>query len=276
MGEPVSVRRDGARAAARLFVSAGVSVAAVIVSYHTGGVLWDCLDAVAGEVDCIVVVDNGNPAEVVARLERDARVSLVRAPGNVGFAWGCRLGADMVEAEHLFFLNPDAVVKPGCTARLVEVIAEKAVPAIVGARLVDENRTELRGSRRRVPTPWTLLRGLNLHREPLPASPIRVGAVSGAAMLMRRADWEALGGFDAGYFLHVEDLEICRRANNCWFVPDAEVVHPGASSDVAGWVVETHKAMGWKRYWVSHYPWLGRLVWPAMSLALRRRRRPLE
>lgn len=250
-----------------------MSVTAVIVSYRTGAVLWECLDAVAEQVDEIVVVDNGNPAEAAERLERDARVRRVAANGNVGFAWGCELGARAAKGEHLFFLNPDAVVTPRCVAQLIAAIAGKAVPAIMGARLVDAKGAELRGSRRRVLTPWTLLRGINRHRDALSDTPVKVGAVSGAAMLMRRADWDALGGFDAGYFLHVEDLDICRRANNCWFVPGAEVVHPGASSEVADWVVETHKAMGLKRYFIRWYPIVGRVLWPAMSLVLRGRRR---
>ena len=45
-----------------------------------------------------------------------------------------------------------------------------------------------------------------------PTAPQRVGAVSGAAMLTPKDSFAALGGFDEKYFLHVEDVDLCRRA----------------------------------------------------------------
>ena len=246
---------------------------AVIVTYHTGGVLWDCLGEAVRQCDRVVVVCNGNPAEVERRLAGDRRWELLSGHGNIGFSSAVNRGARGMKEDHILVLNPDAVMREGCVARLVEVARGLPVPSVVGARLVDERGVELRGSRRRTLTPWTLFRGLNLHRRPLPPGPLDVGAVSGAAMLLSRETWQALGGFDTHYFLHVEDLDICRRAGRAVFVPDAEVVHVGASSEVARWVVETHKYMGFRHYFTRHHPWLGRLVLPAIFLGTRGRRR---
>ena len=254
-----------------------MSVLAVVVSYHTGDVLWECLAEASRQCGRLVVVSNGNPDDVEARLATDPRWELVSGHGNIGFASAVNRGAEGMGEDHILVLNPDAVLREGCVARLVEVADGLPAPTVVGARLVDAAGAELRGSRRRALTPWTLFRGLNLHRRPLPTAPQEVGAVSGAAMLLSRSGWKALGGFDTHYFLHVEDLDICRRAaalgGGAVFVPDAEVVHAGATSDVARWVVETHKYMGFRRYFTRHHPWLGRLVLPAIFLATRGRRR---
>lgn len=254
-----------------------MATSAIVVTFHTGGVLWDCLRAALAQCDEVVVVDNGNPDAVSARLAGDPHILHHASPGNVGFGWAANVGAGLAQGTHLLFLNPDAVLRPGAVEALLTALGDAKAPAIAGARLVDAAGVELRGSRRRSLTPLNLLRGLNLHREPLPGGPAPVGAVSGAAFMVRRADWEALGGFDPAYFLHVEDLDLCWRAHglggDVLFVPGAEAVHAGATSDAPSWVVETHKLMGLRTYLTRHFPRAGRLAWPAIGAALARRRR---
>ena len=93
--------------------------AVIIVTYHTGPCLMDCIRAVLGEASAreVVVVDNGNPPEVVARLEEMAasepRLTLLTGHGNVGFGKACNLGAQATTSPHLLLLNPDSVLQPG-------------------------------------------------------------------------------------------------------------------------------------------------------------------
>jgi GT2 family glycosyltransferase len=76
--------------------------------------------------------------------------------------------------------------------------------------------------------------------------------VSGALMAVRRADFEAIGGFDEGYFLHVEDLDLCRRAEEAgWrvlFQPGPHGVHVRSTSAAEPGVLARHKARGMARY----------------------------
>ena len=252
-----------------------MSVSALVVTYHTGEVIWACLEAALAQVDEVIVVDNGNPPETSARLKNDGRIRYIEAPGNVGFGWANHLAAEVAKGERLLVLNPDAILKPNCVAKLEASL--NAGATVAGARLVDGQGRELRGSRRRGLTPFNLLRGLNLHRQPLPSAPLEVGAVSGACFLIGAEDWKRLGGFDPAYFLHVEDLDLCRRVRDAGgsvvFVPDADVLHEGATSDAPNWAVETHKLMGFRTYLIRYYPFVGRLLWPAMRLARRRRTR---
>jgi GT2 family glycosyltransferase len=79
-----------------------------------------------------------------------------------------------------------------------------------------------------------------------------MGSVSGALMYMSRAGFDRLGGFDDGYFLHVEDLDLCRRAEaeggSVIYTPLASALHHGATSDAPSVVIERHKAAGLARY----------------------------
>jgi GT2 family glycosyltransferase len=76
--------------------------------------------------------------------------------------------------------------------------------------------------------------------------------VSGAFFLMRRDGYEKLGGFDEGYFLHVEDVDLCRRAweagGEVIFVPAAGALHYGSTSDAPSAFVTGHKAKSLARY----------------------------
>lgn len=251
-----------------------MSACAIVVSYRTGAVLADCLDALAQNVALseIVLVDNGNAPTEIATLDlfsrNDARARLLRGQGNIGFAAGCNLAASSARSDVLVFVNPDAVLEPDAIARLSASLMAAQLPAIIGGDLRDAAGRPERGSRRDRLTLWRAFtsftglsrlgeaipafRDFNRHTDPMPADVVRVGAVSGALMTLRRSDFTALGGFDEGYFVHVEDLDFCRRAEEAgWrvlFAPGPHGVHGRSSSQVDSRFVARHKARGMARY----------------------------
>ncbi len=249
-------------------------IAAIVVSYHTGDVLFDCLAALEADEDIseIVLVNNGNPPGAVTRLDEMAaqtsRLKIIGESFNRGFAAGVNLGATATAADRLLIINPDAILQPGSVVALESAITHAAEPAIAGGRIVGLDGREQRGARRRKLTMRSAaatflaagwLRALNpafvninRHNEPQPAGPVPMDAVSGALMYMTRHGFERLGGFDEGYFMHVEDLDICRRAEAdggaVIYTPFASALHHGATSDAPSLVVERHKAAGLNRY----------------------------
>lgn len=246
-----------------------MSVCAVIVSYRTGEALRSCLAALlaAEGLDEIAIADNGNDAEGAALIDstaaRDRRVRLVRGQGNVGFAAACNLAAREAQSDVLAFINPDVILELDAITRLNAVLAAAPPPAIVGGDLRDEHGRPERGSRRERLTLWRAftsftgltrlgLRDFNRHTDPLPAGPQLVGAISGALFLMRREDFARLGGFDEGYFIHVEDLDLCRRAEQLgWrvlFAPGPHGRHLRSTSDANPRDIARHKARGMARY----------------------------
>jgi N-acetylglucosaminyl-diphospho-decaprenol L-rhamnosyltransferase len=249
------------------------TVSVVMVVYMTGGALEESVACVLKDplVDEFVIVDNGSNTLDAARLralaERDQRVVLLAGHGNIGFARGANLGARKAGGDILLFLNPDAFLQPGCIAELVREIDGRPVPCVVGGRVLNADRSEQRGARRGDITPVTALLSLSRLSRRVPAwrryevhweaetPPEQVAPVptiSGACFCMRREDFHAVGGFDEGYFLHVEDVDLCWRVRQqgglVLFHPRAEVIHLGHTSQTSPLRVEFHKGVGLARY----------------------------
>jgi GT2 family glycosyltransferase len=255
------------------FLRSRPSVSVVMVVFMTGQALEQSVACVLGDplVDEFVIVDNGSTPGDAARLrslaERDQRVTLLSGHGNIGFARGANFGARTARGEMLIFLNPDAFLQPGCIAELVREIEPRPVPCIVGGRVLNADRSEQRGARRGDITPMTALVSLSRLARQLPAlrnyevhweseappeQPAAVPTISGACFCMRREDFDAVNGFDEGYFLHVEDVDLCWRVRQqggaVLFHPRAEVIHLGRTSQTSPLRVEFHKGVGLARY----------------------------
>ncbi|HEX5007892.1 MAG TPA: glycosyltransferase family 2 protein [Hyphomonadaceae bacterium] len=250
------------------------SVSAVVVSYRTGDVLFDCLQALVVDPDVaeIVLVDNGNPPNTLWKVDErfgpSGKLKITGGGENRGFAAGVNLGAKLATGNRLLILNPDAILQPGSIAALETARAGQAEPVIVGGKIHGMDGVEQRGARRRRLTlrsaavtflgmGWLrsvnpAFVNINRHTEPEPAGPVPMDAVSGALMYLSRPGFERLGGFDEGYFLHVEDLDLCRRAEAdggaVIYTPLARALHHGATSDAPAVAVEQHKAAGLRRY----------------------------
>jgi N-acetylglucosaminyl-diphospho-decaprenol L-rhamnosyltransferase len=243
-------------------------ISAILVSYHSGPVLWRALVALSAQPGLreILLVDNGNPTDVRTELDRRAAAGtlrLIRSERNLGFAAACNLAATAAQGELLLFLNPDAIMPPEGLRRMVTTMAGKPRPWLAGARLVGADGIERRGGRRGELTPCTVVGdalgfgSFNRHRQPLPPHPAELPTVSGACLLIPAADFRALGGFDEGYFLHVEDIDLCRRlragGGKVWFLPDVAIEHEGGSSDAPPLAVERHKLASFLHYFRRYY-----------------------
>lgn len=250
------------------------SVSAIVVSYRTGDVLFDCLQALTADPDVaeIIMVDNGNPPNTLWRIDerfgQSGKLKITGGGENRGFAAGVNLGARLATGNRFLVLNPDAILQPGSLAALEAARSSQAEPVIVGGKIHGADGVEQRGARRRRLTlrsaavtflgmGWLrsvnpAFVNINRHTEPEPTGPVPMDAVSGALMYISRAGFERLGGFDEGYFLHVEDLDLCRRAEadggSVIYTPLARALHHGATSDAPAIAVERHKAAGLRRY----------------------------
>ncbi len=235
------------------------SVTALVVSYQTGPRLVECLYALKGDPDvsAIVIADNGNPPGTEAWLDTFVagapKAQIIRLH-NPGFGAGVNAAARLAGSTHLLVINPDCVIKRGALRPMISALERAPPPAIAGGRIFDLQGREERGARRET---LTLARALGasrwtLEHEPAPAGPIPVGAISGAFFLMRTNDFVSLGGFDEGYFIHVEDVDLCRRAIEAGgavvYVPGAGALHYGSTSDVPSAFVTQHKAKSLARY----------------------------
>lgn len=253
-------------------------ISVIMVTYLTGPALMESIRAVQRDPDIaeLIVVDNGNsPADRGRLLDVASRTNTVRIAqghGNIGFASACNYGASLATGDHFLFLNPDAIIELGAARKLAEVGQTLSVPWLAGGLLLNAEGTEQRGARRGVLsfgsaiasfTPLHRLPGVqSMHREalPLPDHAVPLPTVSGAFLMMDRASFERINGFDEGYFLHVEDIAICRTVRevggSVMFVPDARVMHYGSTSNTPRWRVEWHKLRGLVRYFWGSGPGL--------------------
>jgi N-acetylglucosaminyl-diphospho-decaprenol L-rhamnosyltransferase len=273
-------------------------ISAIVVTYFSGDILRLCLTNLLASPACdeIILVNNGNPDEVVAELrawtEAEPRLKLLTGHGNVGFGRACNLGAKHATSPILAFVNPDCVVELGALAQMA-LLADAPNPVLVGGCICDPHGLEQRGARRGTLSVWSacvsfsgagrpgeqagIWRDFNRNREPLPTSPIETPVVSGALMVTRADAFWQIGGFDEAYFLHVEDIDLCHRyglgGGKVIFDPSARATHIGGTSQTASWRVETAKLRSFLYYfWKFARPPFGHigviLVAPVLALAI--------
>lgn len=167
-------------------------VSLVVVTYNSAALLPHFLAALASITYApyeLIVVDNGSTDGTLEYLARHSPMAhVVASTENLGFGRACNQGAALARGAILIFLNPDVVVTPSWLGGLVA--SSTACPD-------------------------ALICPTTLYPDELPhpvAGLQQVAAIPGAALLVRRDVWVALGGFDPHMFLYWEDTELCWRA----------------------------------------------------------------
>jgi GT2 family glycosyltransferase len=236
-------------------LAAAAELAAVIVNYNAGPELRDALRSIADEMAGrpweAVVVDNASTdgsSGILAESAPYARV--LRNAVNVGFGRGINQGVAASTAPLILIMNPDCRLERGAMAAMRGELEARRQCAIVGPRVLDPDGSE-QGSARGDPDMLTGFFGrTGPLRNLLPSSAVSrrnvvsggesatVDWVSGACMLVRRQAFDAVGGFDARYFLYWEDADLCRRLRargyEIRYAPAASAVHRvGHSSKTA-------------------------------------------
>jgi GT2 family glycosyltransferase len=235
----------------------------VVVTHCSATTIADCLQRLlaAREVVEVVVIVNGSDDDTVARAmpfaETEARVTLRVDPENPGFATACNDGALGCTRPWLAFVNPDCMVEPDTFERLLAHANAMPKPGALGCVQVDADGVEDAAVRRRDPSLREILfaggarDALHVASDGSAVQP--VDALSGALMLMPTKAFELVGGFDVGYRLHAEDLDLCRRVRDAGFAVcianDVRVTHlRGVSSRRRPLWVEWQKHRGMWRY----------------------------
>jgi len=214
-------------------------ISAIVVSHGHRPELAESLPALAPQVDEIVVIANvpgSAPADPLgARVLQNARPLSYAANLNQGIA--------ETTGELVLVNNPDAVPKPGAVAELVAFLDRHPRCGVAGPRLVDPVGS-WQPSRRRFPTVGgTLVRRtpLRLLLPPLehqrahynlderPVEPVQADWMLGGSLLLRRTMLDELGGYDPGFRMYGEEIDLCYRAAKAgwerWYVPAAVVRH---------------------------------------------------
>ena len=253
------------------------TLAILIVSYNARADLERCLESLHAAppqlAHEILVVDNHSDDGSVDAARRWSGVRVIALDANVGFARANNIGLRATTSVNVLLLNSDTIVPPGAIDRLVAALDREPDVAIVGPLLVDgSGRAEL--SFGRMIAPFNELRQKRLARsadvDRLTRERRYPDWVSGACLLVRRADAEAVGGLDERFFMYTEDVDFCAavraRRRRVLFTPEVEIVHlRGRSAATAPAATNTAYRRSQIAFYEKHHPWWA----PVLKLYLR-------
>ncbi|HWS59229.1 MAG TPA: glycosyltransferase family 2 protein [Actinotalea sp.] len=260
----------------------------ICVTFHPGPELADFArslrDATTGDVE-LVFVDNGTDRSVVDEVAGEHGATVVHGAGNVGYGRAANLGARGATQPWLVVANPDIVWHPGSLDTLVEAGERNPGVGALGPTVLNEDGT-VYPSARELPSltqgvghallgrvwpsnPWTV--AYQRRQESSAGGERTAGWLSGACLLVRRAAFEDVGGFDEGYFMFFEDVDLGERLGLAGWpnlvVPSAQVTHVGGTTwrDRPAPMIRAHHASAERYLSRRYHRWY---QWP-VRLAIR-------
>ncbi|HEY2204234.1 MAG TPA: glycosyltransferase family 2 protein [Pseudonocardia sp.] len=272
--------------------SYGDGLAVVTVTYSPGAALDEFLDSLRTATTrpyTVVLADNastdGAPEAASAAREE---VTLLPIGENIGYGSAANRGVAGLGREYgwVVVANPDVVWRPGSLDALVEAGSRQPRAGALGPLIRDADGA-VYPSARLLPSlgrgaghavfgavwpanPWT-----RAYRQSESAVAERdAGWLSGSCLLLRRAAWDSVGGFDSRYFMYFEDVDLGERLTDAgWrnrYVPAAEVLHTGghattAHAEVSARMLAEHHRSAY-RYLADRHRGP---AWAPMRLALR-------
>jgi N-acetylglucosaminyl-diphospho-decaprenol L-rhamnosyltransferase len=203
--------------------------------------------------DQLVIVDNGSKDESYEEIRREFPGAVaIRLEENIGYARAANVGARARATGDLLFINNDAFVnRPGSVPAMTQALERDPSVGIVTARVLRPDLTvqptvvalqtpavalvRASGLSRLIPNRWQPSWGTHWDQ----SSSREIQAVSTVAVLVRRATWEQLEGFEESTYLYADDLDFCFRARRSgwkvWLTADAEFLHIGGGSTATRW-----------------------------------------
>jgi GT2 family glycosyltransferase len=196
--------------------------------------------------EIIVVDNNSHDQESLPFLEKahlDKRITLIKSPKNVGFGAGNNLGAKIARGRFILFHNPDVTANEDSLQKMVDYLERNPDIGILGPKLVYSSGKVQESCRRNMKFTDLVLNRTPLGKVPVFKSRVRkylmedfdhskiqdVDLITGAAIMIPRAVYDKVGGFDQRFFLFMEDFDLCRMVKKAGFrvvyFPETEMNH---------------------------------------------------
>jgi N-acetylglucosaminyl-diphospho-decaprenol L-rhamnosyltransferase len=248
----------------------------VIVAYRSRSLVRDCLESLyagAPETPMTVFVVDNDSADGTVELVRNEfpSVRVIANARNVGFSRANNQAIRLGTGTYVLALNPDTRVTQGALSRLIGLMEGAPEIGMAGCRLQLEDGSLDHAAKRSFPTPVSALghftgigrrAGANGRIAAYRATDVELGpvdAINGAFMMMRRRALDEVGLFDQGYWMYMEDLDLCYRFKQAgwtiWYEPSATVVHikAGTSGKLRSPKLNYAFHYGMWRFYRTHY-----------------------
>ena len=251
------------------------TISAIVVNFNAGAFLGLCIDRIRKStpaVELIVVDNHSKDISKVWALGCNGKQNeqYIQNDRNLGFSAAVNIGASVASGDVLVVINPDCLVWPHTIDRLCRLLRDQQEVGLVGGLVFGIHGREQAGCRRYDVTPMRSIGKMlgklfplknmptiDMTNEPIPQNSIDVDAVSGSFFAIRKLLYNELGGMDEDYFLHFEDLDLCRRVRDAGyrvvFNPDVSAIHVGAvSSGIKSVEMARHKHHSLITYFRKH------------------------
>ena len=262
------------------------SVIAIVVNFNAGSWLERSVESILAS-DCpldLYVVDNASTDDSFNRIKRFAaqhnNLHLIENADNQGFAKANNIVLNTTNADYYALINPDCLVSEEAIRFLVERMKEDQQIGLAGVKILNQDGSPQKTSRRRFPTPEnTFARMFGLNRlfknktrfadfdygdeqeqdeQAVDDNKQYVEAISGAFMMVSRDALNQVGGLDEGYFMHCEDLDWCKRfwlhGFKVAYFKDVTVTHiKGESAQTRPYRVNWYLHKGMLRFYRKFY-----------------------
>ena len=219
-------------------------VSVVVINWRLKEETARCLESLRkSDYPCnVVLVDNGSGDGSVAYLtKRFPHVKVIDLPDNLGFGAACNKAIAFIleetDSEYILLLNNDATIQADALAKLVNAAEANPEAGILGPKIYSNElpgHIWYAGARRRKVVLAAVDTGRGRRDRGQFDTRLEVDYVFGAAMFIRRCVFEQVGLFDKRFFLYLEDLDYCLRAQQAGFsllfVPQAHIHHIGSAS----------------------------------------------
>lgn len=239
-------------------------VTVVVITYSPGEHLpafLDSLSAAATRAPRVIIVDNGSTDGSPELASAREGVTVVSSGSNLGFGAAANIGIALADTPWVLIANPDVAWSAGALDELVAAAGRWPQAAAVGPAIVTGDG-DLYPSARLIPSlgiglghavlgplwprnPWTT----RYRAEAEAIGERTTGWISGSCMLLRRDAVNRVGGFDGGYFMYFEDVDLCARLHEAGYdvvyAPSAVVTHHqghAASREPGRMVAEHHRS----------------------------------